>query len=155
MSQHRSEVSPSTLDVTLDEGCVEVEYADGRTVFYHGVPEPVERVETPPGKEVHVLVTDPTGSEGVLVYVNDRRTHDDVLEDSGVGRVLLADGEETTVFPGVRVRATGYRVSIETDPEAVDGRVFVFAEDARSEHAYEIVDDGDASDADAGDAEGT
>lgn len=127
--------------MTLDEGGVEVTYADGRSVFYHGVPERTERVHTPPGTDVHVLVTDSSGTEGVMVYVNDRRTHDDILRDTGVGRVLLEEGEETTVFPGVRVRSTGYRVAVEADLTAAGGRVFVFAEDERGERSWEIVED--------------
>jgi len=155
MSRHRSEISPSTIGVSLDEAGVEVTYADGRSVFYHGIPEPAERVHTPPGTDVHVLVTDPERSEGVLVYVNDRRTHDDILRDSGVGRVLLEEGEETTVFPGVRVRSTGYRVAVEADLEAVGGRVFVFAEDERGERSWEIVETADGNRDDGEDGGGT
>jgi len=145
-----------TLDVSLREGGVAVTYADGRSVLYRGVPEPAERVHTPPGTDVHVLVTDPTGTEGVLVYVNDRRTHDGILEDTGVGRVLLEEGEATTVFPGVRVRSTGYRVAVEADLEAAGGRVFVFAEDERGERSWEILedageDDGTGTESGAGD----
>jgi len=44
-------------------------------VFYHGPPDPVDSaITTPPGKEVHVLVTDPDGINGVMTYVNDRNT---------------------------------------------------------------------------------
>ena len=104
MSQ-RSNVSPDTLGVELQEGGVLVEYTDGREVFYHGVPEKREgSLRTPPGKHVQVLVTAPTETEGVLTYVNDLNTHDDILESTGVGRVLLDPGEESEVFPGVTVR---------------------------------------------------
>lgn len=138
--RHRSDVPPDTLSVELAAEGVGVEYTDGRTVFYHGVPEKREgSVTTPPGKEVHVLVTDSTGTSGVLVYVNDRRTHDDVLDASGVGRVILEDGEEASLFPGVTARAAGYRVEVTADEAAVEGRVFVFAEDEVQEFAYEIV----------------
>jgi len=149
----RSDVSPDTLPVSLEEGGIEVEYADGRTVFYHGVPEPVGSVRTLPGKQVHVLVTDGTGTRGVLVYVNERKTADEILEDSGVGRVLLDAGEQTTVFPGVTVRTEGYRVEVEADAD-LDGRVFVFAEDEREEHSWEVVagEDEDKDDT-AGDAD--
>jgi hypothetical protein len=86
-----------------------------------------------------VLVTDPSGTEGVLTYVNDRKTHDDILRESGVGRVLLEGGEETELFPGVTVAVDGYAVVVSADHDVVDGRVFVFAEDATSEHRYELV----------------
>jgi len=156
MSQ-RSDVPPDTLSVSLEPEGVEVEYTDGRVTFYHGVPERIEgEVVTPPGKEVHVLVTDPTETEGVLVYVNDRKTHEDILQDSGVGRVLVPEGETESLFPGVEVENVGHRVRLTADPEAVRGRVFVFAEDDVSEHAYEIVADehDDGGDAGAGDGDG-
>ena len=135
----QSEVAPDTLAVDLTEGGIEVEYADGRTVFYHGVPERVERATVPPGKDAHVLVTNGEGTHGVLTYVNERTTEDEILEDSGVGRILLDSGEETTVFPGVSVQESDLRVVVRADPETVDGRVFVFAEDEMGESAYELV----------------
>lgn len=137
---HRSDVPPDTLGIELAAEGIAVEYLDGRSVFYHGVPEKREgSVTTPPGTEVHVLVTDGTGTSGILVYVNDRRTHDDVLADSGVGRVLLDAGESADVFPGVTARSTGYRVEVSADAAALEGRVFVFAEDEVQERAYELV----------------
>ncbi|WP_267639758.1 DUF5796 family protein [Haloarchaeobius amylolyticus] len=140
MSQHRSNVAPSTLGIELQDGGIAVEYTDGRSVFYHGVPDKQEgSVECPPGKLVQVLVTDPTETEGVLVYVNDRKTSDDILESTGVGRLLLDTGEEEELFPGVTVKRGGVRVTVEADPEEARGRVFVFAEDEMSEHSYEIV----------------
>jgi len=135
-----SDISPDTLPVELHEGGVQVEYTDGRAVFYHGVPTPVTgTLETAPGKDVHVLVTDAAESRGVLVYVNERTTEDEILADSGVGRVLLGDGAETAVFPGVTVRGAGMRVEVEADHGAVDGRVFVFEEDPMGERSYELV----------------
>lgn len=147
MSQ-RSDVPPDTLSVSLDPGGVEVEYTDGRSTFYHGVPEKVRgEVLTRPGKEVHVLVTDESETRGVLVYVNDRKTHDEILAESGVGRVLVRTGERESLFPGVTAENEGYRVRVSADPGAARGRVFVFSEDEVSEHAYEIVaDDGSESD---------
>ncbi|GAB3035473.1 DUF5796 family protein [Natronobiforma cellulositropha] len=136
----RSTVAPSTLAVELVDGGVVVRYLDGRETFYNGIPKPVEAsVRTPPGKEVHVLVTDPDGVEGVMTYVNDRNTHDDILESTGVGRVILEPDDEEELFPGVHVATAGYSVRVEADLEVVDGRVFVFAEDEVSEHAYELV----------------
>ncbi len=141
MSQ-RSNVSPSTLGVELQESGVAVRYTDGREAFYHGVPEKVSgTLKTPPGKEVHVLVTDPSETEGVMMYVNDRNTHDEVLESTGVGRVLLDQDESEELFPGVSVATEGYSVLVDADPEVARGRVFVFAEDDMSEHTYEMVND--------------
>ncbi|MFC6835685.1 DUF5796 family protein [Halomarina ordinaria] len=138
--EFRSDIAPDTLPVELDPAGVGVEYTDGRSVFYHGVPERAEgSVLTPPGKDVHVLVTDPTGTQGVLVYVNDRSTADEILEDTGVGRVLLDRDEESSIFPGVTVRQGSYRIEVEADLEQAGGRVFVFAEDETGEFAWELV----------------
>jgi len=137
----RNDVPPSTVGVELLEHGVEVEYTDGRTTLYRGVPEPVaDTLTTPPKKETHVLVTDPTETEGVMLYVNDLKTHDDILEATGVGRVVLEDGEEEEIFPGVTVRRPGgMRTEVEADPEIARGRVFVFVEDDWSERSYEFV----------------
>jgi len=137
----RTDVAPSTLGVALKEHGVEVEYLDGRTTLYRGVPEAVSgTLQTPPGKQTHVLVTDPTETEGVMMYVNDRKTHEDILEATGVGRVLLEADEEEELFPGVTVRQRpGYRTEVEADPEVARGRVFVFVEDDWSEASYELV----------------
>ena len=136
----REEVSPATLSVSLVEDGIEVQYKDGREVFYRGVPATHEgSVRTAPGKDAHVLVTDEGGEEGVLTYVNDRQTHADILRDTGVGRVLLDLDEETTVFPGVTVRNEQHRVLVEADMDTVDGRVFVFEEDEMGERSHEVV----------------
>jgi len=143
MTSH-SEVSPDTLAVELTADGVEVEYADGRRVFYRGVPEAVEGpLMPPPGKDVHVLVTDDDDTHGILVYVDERTTEDEILEATGVGRVLLGPDDETTIFPGVTVSRGQVRVEVEADHETVDGRVFVFAEDARNERSYELVSESD------------
>lgn len=141
---NRSEISPDTLRIDLDPEGIEVEYIDDRSVFYHGIPQKaVESVVTPPQKQVHVLVTDPTETEGVMIYVDDRKTDDEILRSSGVGRVLLDRGEETSIFPGITVREEGYRIEVEADPETARGRVFVFAEDEMGEHSWEIVGEND------------
>ncbi len=137
----RNDVPPGTVGVDLREEGVEVEYLDGRQVLYRGVPEPVtETLVTPPGAEAHVLVTDPMETEGVMIYVNDLRTHDDILQDSGVGRVILEQDEEETLFPGITVRQLqGERVKVEADPDTARGRVFVFVENERGEVSYEFI----------------
>lgn len=137
----RNDVPPDTLGVELTDDGVAVEYHDGREVFYRGVPAAVEdSVRTPPGKDVHVLVTDETGTQGIMLYINDLNTHDDILESTGVGRVMVPDGEAETLFAGVTAGAQGHRVEIEADLSVVDGRVFVFAEDETGERSYEIVE---------------
>jgi hypothetical protein len=151
MSRNRSDIPPETLGVSLEPEGVEVTYTDGRCVFYHGVPTKVEAsVTSAPGKDVHVLVTDPTETEGVMVYVNDLKTHDDILESTGVGRVMLEDGETASLFPGVDASSAGYRVEVDADPETARGRVFVFVEDEMGERSYEIVAEEDAAVADEG-----
>ncbi|MFC7165569.1 DUF5796 family protein [Halospeciosus flavus] len=135
----RSDIAPSTLSVELDEGGIYVEYHDGRRVFYNGVPQKVEgTLRTKPGKHVQVLVTDESGTEGVLLYINDRKTADEILEDSGVGRVVLEPGETSEVFPGVEVELDGYAVEVTADPDVARGRVFVFEEDDMGERSYEL-----------------
>ncbi|WP_181687151.1 DUF5796 family protein [Halorhabdus salina] len=136
----REDVPPDTIGVELTEEGVVVEYLDGREAFYHGVPTRKEgAVTTAPGKQAHVLVTDATETNGVLVYVNDRVTHEDILESTGVGRVLLDPGETTTVFPGVRATSESHRVRVEAEFDTVDGRVFVFEEDEMGERSFEVV----------------
>ena len=135
---NRNDVAPDTLGVELTEDGIAVEYTDGRTVFYHGVPRKAEgEVRTAPAKDAHVLVTDERGTQGILVYVNDLNTHDDILEDTGVGRIML-DNEEEELFPGVVIRDDQMRVEVEADLAVVDGRVFVFEDDEMGERSYEI-----------------
>jgi len=74
------------------------------------------------------------------VYVNDLRTHDDILEETGVGRVILDDGEEDELFPGVTVRDNQMRTKVEVDYDVTNGRVFVFEEDELGERSFEIVE---------------
>lgn len=138
--QNHTEVPPDTLSIDLQDGGIAVSYTDGRRVFYHGIPREVTPPhETAPGKDVHVLVTDESETQGVLLYVNERRTEDEILESSGVGRVLLGEREETTLFPGVVVRRGSLRSEIDVDHEVLDGRVFVFEEDEFEEFSYELV----------------
>ncbi|MFB6154231.1 MAG: DUF5796 family protein [Halodesulfurarchaeum sp.] len=137
----RNEVIPEALEVELEEEGIYVHYLDGRRVFYNGVPEPVEgTLRCRPGKDVQVLVTGPDGEEGILTYVNELKTDDDILETSGVGRILLDSGETATVYPGVRASVDGLAVEVSADWADVDGRVFVFEEDELGEEMYELVD---------------
>lgn len=137
----RNDIAPETVDIELLDHGIAVEYIDGRQILYRGVPQTVtDSLTTPPGKQTHILVTDPTETEGVLMYINDLKTHDDVLESSGVGRVVLEQGSSETVFPGVTIsRPGGMRTTIEADPETARGRVFAFVEDDWSEQSYEFI----------------
>lgn len=139
----RNDVPPSTIGVELRPEGVVVEYLDGRTTLYHGVPETVSgSLTTSPGKETHLLVTDPTETEGVMLYINDLKTHDEILEETGVGRVILEEGEREELFPGVTVtRKDELRNEIEADPAVARGRVFVFVEDQWEEASYEFTDE--------------
>ena len=137
----RTNVSPTTLAVEVTDSGIYIDYLDGRRVTYRHVPERTSSpVSTPPGKEVHVLVTDASETEGVMTYVNDRKTHDEILESSGVGRIVLDPGESATLFPGVDVTIEGHSVLVDADISVVDGRVFVFVEDELGERSYELVD---------------
>jgi len=138
MSAH-TEVPPQPLEIELAEEGIYVRYRDNRRVFYNGVPEAVEgTLRCRPGKEVQVLVTDGSGSEGVMTYVNELKTADEILESSGVGRVLLDAGESTELFDGVTARVDGVAIEVEADLAAAGGRVFVFEEDELGEAMYEI-----------------
>ena len=138
----RNDVAPDTLGVELAEDGIVVEYTDGREAYYRGVPAKESgTLRTQPGKLVQILVTDPTETEGVLTYVNDRNTHDEILESTGVGRVMLDPDEEEELFPGVTVRVDGYAIEVEADPEVARGRVFVFEEDELGERSFELVNE--------------
>ena len=146
----RGDVPPKTVGVDLRAEGVAVTYLDGRETLYRGVPEPVtETVTVQPGADVHVLVTDPTETEGVMIYVNDLKTEDEILEDTGVGRVVLRAGDSEELFPGVTVRRRDdERTILTADPTVARGRVFVFVEDDWTDRRYEFVEadaDGDAT----------
>ncbi|MFB6082439.1 MAG: DUF5796 family protein [Halanaeroarchaeum sp.] len=135
----RADVAPDTLGVELAEEGIYVTYLDGRQAFYNGVPEKIHgTVRTRPGKDVQVLVTDESETEGILTYVNERKTEADILESTGVGRITLEKGEERTLFPGVTVRLDGLAVEVEADPDQAGGRVFVFEEDELGERMFEL-----------------
>ncbi|MFP4530564.1 MAG: DUF5796 family protein [Halodesulfurarchaeum sp.] len=137
----RGDVAPQPLEVELAEDGIYVQYLDNRRVFYNGIPEVVTgTLRCRPGKDVQVLVTDESESEGVMTYVNERKTEDDILESSGVGRVFLESGEETVLFEGVTASVDGLAVEVTADMKRVEGRVFVFEEDELGEEMYELRD---------------
>lgn len=135
----RSNVSPSPLPLEDRDDGVALRYLDGRVVEYRG---PIQDREPPVHAAltyaVHVLVTDPDQEEGIMVYVNDYDTSDAVLKSTGVGRILLEDGGRESIYPGVETEREGERVAVEVDPEAVDGRVYVFVENQLEERAYRL-----------------
>lgn len=133
----RSNVSPATLPVARTAAGIEVEYLDGRRVVYRADPEPVQAaVSAPERSHVHVLVRDDAAQRGRLVYLNDLDTDDAVLEQSGVGRVLVGDGEEAAIDHGVDVTRTGEHLRIDVDHHPPDRSVYVFVENQLGERAY-------------------
>ncbi|MFB6162488.1 MAG: DUF5796 family protein [Halococcoides sp.] len=134
-----TEVDPGTLPVAIDDDGVEITYDDGRTVRYRGVPAACgDVIRVPARRRVHVLGTDTDGTSGALVYLTDRRTHEAVLEESGVGRIF-PDESGRTILPGVTATLDGSDLRIEANSDAVPGRVFVFEEDDRVERSYELL----------------
>jgi len=135
----RTEIAPSTLGVERTEDAVAVTYLDGRYAVYRSEPELVDsQVRCSPGTDVQVLVTDESGTEGVMTYVNDRRSHDEILESTGVGRVLLEPGETEELFPGVTVKSEQHTVVIEADTTVANGDIYVFEDSDRGESAYKF-----------------
>lgn len=135
----RSNVSPVPLPVHRNAGGIQVEYLDGRRVTY-GAPReetdgPVEATVT---FEVHVLVVDPEREEGIMVYLNDYDTDDEILETTGVGRVLLAPEAREVIYPGVAVRRVGDRVRVTTEEPLEAAAVYVFVENELGERAYHL-----------------
>lgn len=138
---YRSAVPPSTLSVRILEDAIEVVYHDGRRVRYENEPTTVTgSVRTRPGTIVQVLVVDTEADEGAITYVNDRDSHDDILEKTGVGRLIVEPGDTKGIFQGVTAHGDGHAVEVRLEDE-VDERVFVFAEDDRGEAAYELIPD--------------
>lgn len=132
-------VSPATLGVELAEEGIVVRYLDSRRTVYRG---PFEQTTPPlrtgPGRLIQILLIEPGETEGVLVYVNDRDTDAEILEESGVGRINLDPGEDAAVLPGVSVTMDGYHAVVDVDMDAIDGRLFVFAEGPLDALAYEL-----------------
>lgn len=134
----RSNISPATLPVEWTEAGIEVTYLDGRRVTYRAPPEATtEAVRAPASSQAHVLIADRDSGSGTVVYVNDHKTADEILQDSGVGRVLVAAGDVATVAPGVD--AIGYREAVEIGLEGpTDRDVYVFVENQLRERAYQL-----------------
>ena len=135
----RSNVSPVPLPVAHDDRGIVIEYLDGRRVTYRApVTSTDGSVRGTVTREIHVLIVDQSSDDGIMVYINDYDTDDAVLETSGVGRVILADGEEEAIFPGVRVSRVREHVDVRVDEQLSDVDVVVFVEDDRGEQAYRL-----------------
>lgn len=136
----RSNISPVPLLVQPGDTDIVVTYTDGRAVAYG---DPIESrsgtVKANLAYEVHVLITDQDGTEGIMVYVNDYDTSDDILESTGVGRVLLDTEESEALYPGVTASRSTDQIMIDVDESAIDGSVYVFIENQLDERAYQLV----------------
>ncbi len=136
----RETVSPATLRVIEREDGIVVHYLDGRETVYDIPPEPMAPpVRTQPGMLVQVLKVNDAFDAGMLIYVNDRDSAADILEDSGVGRINLQPNEAASLLPGIDVEMDGHQVVVDVDLELLDGRVFVFEEGMLGAAAYELV----------------
>ena len=131
------EIAPAALPVELVEGGIVVTYQDGREVIYRGVPERVgPKYATGPGREIHLLVTD--GDTGRLVYVDERMTDPEILERTGVGRILLTVDDPVEAQPGITACKTGLRIEFTVAPADLKGTAFVFEQDQFGEHSVEL-----------------
>lgn len=133
----RSNVTPVPLTLDIGDESISLQYQDGRIVTYPGPFNSREEVSATLTYEIHVLITD--GTEGRMVYINDYDTSDEVLESTGVGRVILEEGSSAAVYPGVTARREGERITIEADAEAIEGSVYTFVENQLEEYAYQLV----------------
>ncbi len=137
--QPRTNVSPVQLPVDIGTDDVTIEYLDRRLVSYRAPvverDEPVHAVHT---YELHVLVTDATGEAGYMTYVNDLDTTDDILESTGVGRVILDADESVSLHPGVTASREGETITIQLTTSDLDSRVYVFVEHQLDERAYRL-----------------
>lgn len=140
----RETVSPATLQVRRDEGAIVVRYLDDReTVYDHELETTEPPLRTRPGMLVQVLQVSPDFETGVLVYVNDRDSDAEILEDTGVGRINLQPGESASLLPGIDAEMDGHNTVIDADLEVVDGQVFVFEEGMLGTAGYELTEDAD------------
>lgn len=134
-------VSPATLTVDISKEGIAVRYLDGRRTVYPADAEPtVPPLRTGPGRLVQLLLVEPDETSGVLVYINDRDTAGEILEESGVGRINLKPGDEAGVLPGVSVEMDQQHAVIDVDHAAIDGRLFVFSEGMLDTRSYELVE---------------
>lgn len=135
----RSNVSPVPLRLEPRDPGIAVRYLDRRVVEYTTpLAEADDGIGATITYEIHVLVTDEAETEGIMVYLNDYDTSDDVLEATGVGRILLEEGESAAVYPGVTASRTDDRIDVAADPGAVEGSVLVFVENQLEERAFRL-----------------
>lgn len=136
----RSNVSPVPLTLHPGESQMTLEYLDGRRVEYEA---PLETqsgsVSANVAYEIHVLVTDADETEGIMTYVNDYDTSDEILESTGVGRVLLDVDDREALYPGVTARRSADQITIDVEADAIDGSVYAFVENQLDERVYRLV----------------
>lgn len=141
--QHRSNVSPVPLPVERESDRIRLTYLDGRVVTYRGPFDDRDGgVRANRSFAVHVLVVDPESEEGVMTYINDYDTSDDILESTGVGRVLLAEGESEAIYPGVTARLSGETIDVRVHSAVGQVNVYAFVENDRGESAVKLTGSG-------------
>ena len=136
---YRTNVSAVPLPVRRSDDTIEITYLDDRVVTYPG-PFQDEGTSLTANRtvEIHVLIVDNEFSEGMMIYLNDYDTVDDILESTGVGRIILDDGATESLYPGVRGSRQGERITVEVDTNAETAGVYVFVESQLKQDAYEL-----------------
>lgn len=136
---YRTNVSPTFLPVRKQGSQIELTYLDGRVVTYSGpFNSSLDTIEANRSVEVHVLIVDHDFTEGMMVYINDYDTIDDILESSGVGRIILADESVESLYPGVQVSRDGERIRVNASDAPSDIWVYAFIESQLTENAYRL-----------------
>ncbi len=132
--RQRSNVSPVPLSVERSSDAVRLHYLDGRVVTYHG-PFEYRKDDLVANRsfEVHVLVVDRTTGEGIMTYINDYNTSDAILESTGVGRVILDDGQREIIYPGVSASLSGEQIHVSAETVGEDVWIYGFVENDRGE----------------------
>lgn len=132
--EHRSNVSPVPLTVERSTEAVSLQYLDDRVVTYRGpFEESQSELRANRSFEVHILVIDPDTGEGIMTYINDYDTSDEILESTGVGRVLIDDGQREVIYPGITATLEGETIHVSLDSSIDDVWVYAFVENDRGE----------------------
>ena len=132
--QHRSNVSPVPLTVERSTEAVSLQYLDDRVVTYRGpFDEHQSDLTANRSFDVHILVIDPDTGDGIMTYINDYDTSDAILESTGVGRVLIDDGQREVIYPGITATLEGEAINVSIDSSTDDVWVYAFVENDRGE----------------------
>ncbi len=138
-----TEPKPLAVRMPAEEDTIYVEYLDDHIVRYRGPFEThAPPIHTQPGRRIHVLLVEPDGSTGRLLYINEFSTAPEILSDTGVGRVFVDADDQQTLFDGIEAHSEGQRVVIDVDQATVEGRVFVITEDQFETRTIEVTPDG-------------